>query len=74
MRFLWRRWGPAMKLHDSALAGTGKVFRFSLQQYFKSAATYVMLAIMMLGAAGSVLMMSLGMSRGEEVGSGDENA
>ena len=58
-----------MKLRESALAGTGKVFRFSLQQYFKSAATYVMLAIMMLGAAGSVLMMSLGMSRGEEMGS-----
>jgi ABC-type Na+ efflux pump permease subunit len=58
-----------MKLRDSALAGTGKVFRFSLQQYFKSAATYVMLVIMMLGAAGSVLMMSLGMSRGEEMGS-----
>ncbi len=69
MRSLWRRWGPAMKLRDSALAGTGKVFRFSLQQYFKSAATYVMLVIMMLGAAGSVLMMSLGMSRGEEMGS-----
>lgn len=69
MRSLWRRWGPAMKLRESALAGTGKVFRFSLQQYFKSAATYVMLAIMMLGAAGSVLMMSLGMSRGEEMGS-----
>ena len=69
MRSLWRRWVPAMKLRDSALAGTGKVFRFSLQQYFKSAATYVMLVIMMLGAAGSVLMMSLGMSRGEEMGS-----
>lgn len=69
MRSLWRRWGLAMKLRESALAGTGKVFRFSLQQYFKSAATYVMLAIMMLGAAGSVLMMSLGMSRGEEMGS-----
>ncbi len=58
-----------MKMHDSALAGTGKVFRFSLQQYFKSAATYVMLAIMMLGAGGSVLMMTLGMSRGESMGS-----
>ena len=57
-----------MKMRDRALAGTGKVFRFSLQQYFKSAATYVMLVIMMLGAGGSVLMMSLGMSRGEEIG------
>ncbi len=72
MRFLWRRWDLPMKKRDSALAGTGKVFRFSLQQYFKSAATYVMLAIMMLGAAGSVLMMSLGMSRGEEMGSDAE--
>ncbi len=69
MRSLWKRWGPAMKMRENALAGTGKVFRFSLQQYFKSAATYVMLGIMMLGAAGSVLMMSLGMSRGEEMGS-----
>ncbi len=68
MRFLWRRWDLPMKKRDNALAGTGKVFRFSLQQYFKSKATYVMLAIMMLGAAGSVLMMSLGMSRGEEMG------
>ena len=49
MRSLWKRWGPAMKMRDRALAGTGKVFRFSLQQYFKSAATYVMLGIMMLG-------------------------
>ena len=69
MRSLWKRWGPAMKMRENALAGTGKVFRFSLQQYFKSAATYVMLGIMMLGAAGSVLMMSLSMSRGEEMGS-----
>ncbi len=61
-----------MKKRDSALAGTGKVFRFSLQQYFKSAATYVMLVIMMLGAGGSVLMMSLGMSRGEEMGADAE--
>ena len=36
-----------MKKRDSALAGTGKVFRFSLQQYFKSKATYVMLFIML---------------------------
>ena len=70
MRSLWRRWGKPMKTRDSALTGTGKVFRFSLQQYFKSKATYVMFVIMMLGAAGSVLMMSLGMSRGEEIGSG----
>ena len=69
MRSLWRRWGKPMKTRDSALAGTGKVFRFSLQQYFKSKATYVMFVIMLLGAAGSVLMMSLGMSRGEEMGS-----
>ncbi len=68
MRSLWKRWGPAMKMRENALAGTGKVFRFSLQQYFKSAATYVMLGIMLLGAGGSVLMMSLGMSRGEEMG------
>ncbi len=72
MRFLWKRWGLWMKMRDSALAGTGKVFRFSLQQYFKSAATYVMLLIMMLGAGGSVLMMSMGMSRGEEMGSDAE--
>ncbi len=70
MRSLWKRWEEPMKMRDSALAGTGKVFRFSLQQYFKSAATYVMLVIMMLGAGGSVLMMSLGMSRGESMDRG----
>ena len=69
MRSSWRKWGVPMKPRDSALRGTGKVFRFSLQQYFKSAATYVMLAFMLIGAAGSVLLMSLGMNRGEEMGS-----
>ena len=58
-----------MKTHELGLKGTGKVFRFSLQQYFKSTATYVMLAFMLLGAGGSVLLMSLSMSRGEEMGS-----
>ena len=62
-----------MKTRDSALRGTGKVFRFSLQQYFKSAATYVMLAFMLIGAAGSVLLMSLSMNRGEEIGSDARN-
>ncbi len=68
MRSSWKEWEAPMKTHESPLAGTGKVFRFSLQQYFKSKATYVMLVIMMVGAAASVLMMSLGMSRGEEMG------
>ena len=62
-----------MKTSDPALRGTGKVFRFSLQQYFKSAATYVMLAFMLIGAAGSVLLMSLSMNRGEEMGSDARN-
>lgn len=69
MRSLWRRWGAAMKTLKAELAGTGKVFRFSLQQYFKSAATYIMLAFMLLGTGGSMLMMSLGMNRGESMGS-----
>jgi len=59
-------------MRKAEFAGTGKVFRFSLQQYFKSAATYVMLAVMLLGTAGSMLLMSLGMNRGNSIGSSAE--
>ena len=69
MKSLWRKWGVPMKTRDPALRGTGKVFRFSLQQYFKSAATYVMLAFMLIGAGASVLLMGISMNRGEEMGS-----
>ena len=73
MRSSWRKWGAAMKTRELGLKGTGKVFRFSLQQYFKSKATYVMLAFMLIGAGASVLLMSLGMSRGEEMGADAAN-
>jgi len=59
-------------MRKAEFAGTGEVFRFSLQQYFKSKATYVMLAVMLLGTVGSMLLMSLGMDRGESVGSSAE--
>ncbi len=73
MRSSWRKWGAAMKTLKAELAGTGKVFRFSLQQYFKSAATYVMLAFMLLGTSASIFMMSMGMDRGMSVGSEARN-
>ena len=50
------------------LKGTKAVFRFSLQQYFKSKTTYVMFVVMFLGTAASVLLSSMGMNRGAEAG------
>ncbi len=64
MRSLWKRWEIRMNMYKNDLKGTGKVFRFSLQQYFKSAATYVMLAIMLIGSGASVLIMTSSMDRG----------
>ena len=46
-------------------AGLGMVFRFSLQQYFKNRATFVMLLVMLLGSVGSVFIMSASMKRGD---------
>lgn len=57
-----------MKMKREELRGTRQVFRFSLQQYFKSKATYVMLAVMFFGTGLSVLFSGLGMQRGEEIG------
>jgi ABC-type Na+ efflux pump permease subunit len=56
-----------MNTYKNDLKGTGKVFRFSLQQYFKSAATYVMLAIMLIGSGASVLIMTSSMDRGASI-------
>ena len=56
-------------MNKADYAGTGKVFRFSLQQYFKSAATYVMLALMLLGSGASVLLMTSSMDRGAAIDS-----
>ena len=67
MRSLWKRWGIRMKTFKADLVGTGKVFRFSLQQYFKSAATYVMLILMLVGSGASVLIMSSSMDRGASI-------
>lgn len=46
-------------------AGLRQVFAFSLQQYFKQKATFVMLLIMLLCSVGSVLIMSASMKRGQ---------
>lgn len=67
MRSSWRKWGGRMNSRKAELAGTGKVFRFSLQQYFKSAATYVMFAVMLLGTVIFTVLMSTGLNRGEEL-------
>ena len=48
-------------------AGVGQVFRFSLQQYFKQKATFVMLLVMLLCSAGSVFIMSASMKRGQSM-------
>ena len=45
--------------------GIKQVFAFSLQQYFKQKATFVMLLIMLLCSVGSVLIMSASMKRGQ---------
>lgn len=57
-----------MKLRKADFAGTGKVFAFSVQQYFKSKATIALMAIMLIGSVGGVLLMNLGMSRGMNSG------
>ncbi len=67
MRSLWKRWEIRMRRFNDELKGTGKVFRFSLQQYFKSAATYVMLVLMLVGSGASVLIMSSSMDRGASI-------
>ena len=45
--------------------GIKQVFTFSLQQYFKQKATFVMLLIMLLCSVGSVFIMSASMKRGQ---------
>lgn len=51
----------------AAWKGTGKVFRFSLQQYAKSKATYVLLLVMLVGTAGSVLIAGFSMEKGAAI-------
>ncbi len=53
MRSLWKRWVRPMG-NKEAYGGVGQVFRFSLQQYFKQKATFVMLIVMLLASVGSV--------------------
>jgi len=60
-------------MSKKGLKGIGKVFRFSVQQYFKSKATYIMLIVMLLGTTGSVLLAGLSMDRGMEMGSDAAN-
>lgn len=52
--------------NKEAYGGVGQVFRFSLQQYFKQKATFVMLIVMLLASVGSVYIMSMSMDRGQK--------
>ena len=65
MRSLWKRWDRQMG-NKEAYRGVGQVFRFSLQQYFKQKATFVMLIVMLIASVGSVYIMSVSMNRGQE--------
>ena len=65
MRSLWKRWVRPMG-NKEAYGGVGQVFRFSLQQYFKQKATFVMLIVMLLASVGSVYIMSMSMDRGQK--------
>lgn len=57
-----------MRLSKADFAGTGKVFAFSVQQYFKSKSTLVLLLVMLLTSVGSMLLMNLSMNRGMNAG------
>lgn len=48
-----------MKMHKSDFAGTGKVYRFSLQQLFRSKANMISMVIMLVMAIGVVPLMVL---------------
>ena len=48
-----------MKMRKSNFAGTGKVYRFSLQQLFRSKANMISLIIMLVLAMGMVPLMGL---------------
>ena len=65
MRSLWKRWGKPMLPNKEEYGGIKQVFTFSLQQYFKQKATFVMLLIMLLCSVGSVFIMSASMKRGQ---------
>jgi ABC-type Na+ efflux pump permease subunit len=52
--------------NKEAYRGVGQVFRFSLQQYFKQKATFVMLIVMLIASVGSVYIMSVSMNRGQK--------
>ena len=68
MRSLWKKLAAAMKMNKNDLRGTKQVFRFSLQQYFKSKSTYVMFIVMFIGTAAAVLLSGMGQDRGAAVG------
>ena len=57
-------------MNKAAYAGVGRVFRFSLQQYFKQKSTFVMLLVMLLCSVGSVFIMSASMKRGQSMQQG----
>ena len=68
MKSLWKKLAAAMKIKKNDLKGTKQVFRFSLQQYFKSKSTYVMFIVMLIGTAAAVLLSAMGQDRGAAVG------
>lgn len=57
-----------MKTNKNDLKGTKQVFRFSLQQYFRSKSTYVMFLVMFIGTAAAVLLSGMGQDRGAAMG------
>ena len=68
MKSSWKKLAAAMKMNKNDLKGTKQVFRFSLQQYFKSKSTYVMFIVMFIGTAAAVLLSGMGQDRGAAVG------
>lgn len=53
-------------MRSSDLAGTGKVFGFTLAQYLKSKGTIVIMLVMALAAIGSIFIAGWSMDAGEE--------
>ncbi len=51
-------------MRKGRFAGTGQVFRFTLQQYLKSTSTIATMIVLLLVSIGSLLMASVGMSNG----------
>ncbi len=64
MRSLWKKWVMQMKIRKEDFRGTGKVFRFTLEQMLKGKAYIIFAVLLLLLAIASVPVMALLM--GEE--------